>query len=79
MIHTEKKIEESVFLECWNQITADHDALRSVFKWKKLEKPVQIILHEKQPKLLIHSQDETEDINWDESEKAIEQEIQERH
>lgn len=78
VIHTEKKIEESVFLECWNQITADHDALRSVFKWKKLEKPVQIILHEKQPKLLIHSQDETEDINWDESEKAIEQEIQER-
>ncbi|MBS4933504.1 MAG: amino acid adenylation domain-containing protein, partial [Clostridiales bacterium] len=78
VIHTAEQIEEPVFRECWNQITADHDVLRSVFKWKKLEKPVQIILHEKQPELLIHSQDETEDINWDRSEKAIEQEIQER-
>ena len=77
-IHTTGKIEESVFRESWNQITADHDVLRSVFKWKKLEKPVQIILHEKQPEIIVHSQDETEDINWDESEMAIEQRIQER-
>lgn len=78
VIHTVGKIEESVFCESWNQITADHDVLRSVFKWKKLEKPVQIILHEKQPELLVHSQDETEDIHWIESEAAIEQKIQDR-
>jgi len=78
VIHTAGKIEESVFRESWNQITADHDVLRSVFKWKKLEKPVQIILHEKQPELLIYSQDKTDDIHWDESEAAIERKIKDR-
>ena len=78
VIHTAGKIEESVFRESWNQITADHDVLRSVFRWKKLEKPVQIILHKKQLELLVYSQDATEDMLWDESEAAIEQMIEER-
>lgn len=78
VIHTAGKIVESVFRESWNQITAEHDVLRSIFKWKKLEKPVQIILYEKQPELLIYSQDETDNIRWDESEATIEHNIQER-
>ncbi len=75
VIHTTGEIEEPIFRESWNRITADHDMLRSVFKWKKLEKPVQIILHEKQPEIVVHTQDE---MDWNESDATIEQKIQEK-
>ena len=57
VINTGKKLDESVFIKTWEIIASRYDALRSVFKWKKLEKPVQIILYDKKPEITVYSDD----------------------
>ena len=75
-IYIEGTVEESVFRKSWNIITADHDILRTVFRWKGIKKPVQIVLYKKEPKIEVYSQDET--LYWDQSETELKQEIQKR-
>lgn len=73
VIHTKGRIDADIFRDCWNQIVESHDVLRSIFKWKKIEKPVQVILYKKPPKILVYEPEQTKE-EW---EKELEQRIKE--
>jgi len=40
------RIEEVTFLEAWRHVINQNETLRTVFRWDKLEKPVQLIFKE---------------------------------
>lgn len=39
-------IDSAIFIKAWNIVSETNEMLRTVFKWKKLKKPIQIILKE---------------------------------
>lgn len=43
----EGKIQPEIFEEAWNHVVQSNDTLRTVFRWKKIEKPLQLILKTK--------------------------------
>lgn len=42
------------FREAWKFVTTQNEALRTVFRWKGLEEPVQIVLKSKEPNIVVH-------------------------
>ncbi|RBP02126.1 condensation domain-containing protein, partial [Rossellomorea aquimaris] len=44
------KLDKELFEEAWNYVVKNNEALRTVFRWKKLKQPIQVILKEKEIK-----------------------------
>ena len=47
-------IDEDTFDKAWNYVVKTNGALRTVFRWEKLNKPVQIVLKEYKTKIFKH-------------------------
>ena len=46
-VEVEGTVKFNYFQEAWNKVVANNEMLRTVFRWEKLNKPVQVILKEK--------------------------------
>ncbi|MCK4763383.1 MAG: amino acid adenylation domain-containing protein, partial [Candidatus Aminicenantes bacterium] len=44
-------IEKELFEKAWGIVVANNELLRTVFRWQKVEKPVQVVLKEHQPEI----------------------------
>ncbi|MCK4764999.1 MAG: non-ribosomal peptide synthase/polyketide synthase, partial [Candidatus Aminicenantes bacterium] len=44
-------IDEDYFEEAWNFVVSNNPMLRTVFRWQKVEKPVQVVLKEHRPEI----------------------------
>ncbi|MCP4157021.1 MAG: amino acid adenylation domain-containing protein, partial [bacterium] len=42
-------LENKLFQQAWNTVIRANEALRTVFRWEKMDKPVQVVLKEHQP------------------------------
>ncbi len=47
-------IDEDVFDKAWNHVVQTNEALRTVFRWEKLKKPIQIVLKEYNTQIFKH-------------------------
>lgn len=54
-LRTGSAIRTPLFEQAWNTVIRNHEMLRVIFRWKKVERPVQIVLKE-QP-IAIHTED----------------------
>lgn len=53
-LNIEGKVNKDVFTVSWAEVVAHNEMLRTVFRWKKLNKPVQITLREHQPRIVYY-------------------------
>ncbi|OAB26481.1 hypothetical protein PMSD_25170 [Paenibacillus macquariensis subsp. defensor] len=50
-LELEGNIEQSSFENAWSEVVSRNEGLRTIFKWEKLSKPVQIVLKESIPEI----------------------------
>ncbi len=48
------EIDGEIFQKAWNFVVETNEMLRTVFRWEKLGKPIQIILNEHKCKVIFH-------------------------
>lgn len=48
------KMNVDFFREAWEFVATQNEVLRTVFRWKGLEEPVQIVLKSKKPNIVVH-------------------------
>lgn len=44
-------VDENFFKRAWDRVVQANDALRTVFRWEDIKKPVQVVLNEHQPEV----------------------------
>ncbi|MBE9913470.1 amino acid adenylation domain-containing protein [Paenibacillus donghaensis] len=54
MLGIEGNVANEWFVQAWEHVFQANEVLRSVFRWEKLRKPIQVILKNKKPRLEIH-------------------------
>lgn len=62
-------IDFNVFEATWQFVVEANEMLRTLFRWEKLERPIQIVLKNKRPDITFH---DASDVNTDLKEKMIE-------
>lgn len=62
-------IDFNVFEATWQFVVEENEMLRTLFRWEKLERPIQIVLKNKRPDITFH---DASNMNGDLKEKMIE-------
>lgn len=69
-VHLTGEVEHRAFVKAWQCVVDNNEMLRTVFRWEKLEKPVQIVLKEQE---LVYLQHDLSALNQHEQTQVLEE------